>query len=118
MNINKLLKDALKPIDLPVEQDEYTGAGNKYLIFVYEDERPEGYADNKPIADTTYLQLQLVTPKNFDYFALKDNIKKRLEAAGFRVTSTRSFLGDVYQKTEKKRQTIYELTYTQGRTEE
>lgn len=118
MNLNKLLKDTLKPIGLPVEQDIYEEKEDKYIIFAYEDEVPEAYANNRPTADTAYIQLQLITPKNFNYFALKDEIRDLLERADFTVTSIHSFLGNKYQGTEKIRQTVYELSYTQGRTEE
>ena len=118
MNLNELLKDLLSATGLPVEQDEYTGNGDKYIIFVYEDERPETHADNAVTADTAFIQVQLVTPKEFNYFALKKEIRSLLEEADFSVTSTRSFLGDVANGTEKTRQTIFHTEYIQGRRDE
>ena len=118
MNMNEMLIELLGQTGLPVEQDEFTGVGKKYIIFVYEDERPEAHADNRPTADTIYLQIQLVTPKSFDYFPTKKKIRDLLEGADFLVTSTRSFLGDVYQGTEKIRQTVFEATYTAARMED
>lgn len=118
MNLNEMLVKLLGQTGLPVEQDEYTGMGKNYIIFVYEDERPEAHADNRPTADTVYLQIQLVTPKSFDYFPIKKKIRDLLEGADFLVTSTRSFLGDVYQGTEKIRQTVFEVTYTAARMED
>lgn len=115
MNINSLLKEALKPIGLAVFPDEYGGENDKYIIFTYMDERPISHADNKPIGDTAYLQIQLVTPKKFNYLAMKDRIRDALEDADFSVTSIRSFLGDSIQGTEKIRQTIFEANYTVGR---
>lgn len=118
MNLNKLLKDLLGVTGLPVKQDEYTGESDKYIIFVYEDEHPEAHADNVVTYDTAYIQVQLVTPKEFDYFALKREIRDLLEGADFSVTSIRSFLGDVAIGTEKTRQTIFQTEYTQGRRQE
>lgn len=118
MNVNKLLTDTLKITGLPVKQDEYEGKEDKYIIFTYVDESPEAFADNKPGADTVYIQLQLITPKSFNYFELKDKIRNLLEKADFIVSSIHSFTGDKYQGTEKTRQTVYELSYTEGRTEE
>ncbi|MCM1264315.1 MAG: hypothetical protein NC313_16515 [Butyrivibrio sp.] len=115
MNLNEKLQDILGMTGLPVEQDEYTGHSNKYIIYVYEDERPEEHADNKVTADTAYMQIQLVTPKEFNYFALKKEIRTLLEGADFIVTSVRSFLGDAYQGTERIRQTVFEATYTESR---
>lgn len=118
MNLNELLKTLLSATGLQVEQDIYTGESDKYIIFVYADETPEAHADNRVTDDTAYLQIQLITPKEFNYFALKKKIRDLLEEADFFVTSIRSFLGDVYYGTKKTRQTVFEVTYTEHRMEE
>lgn len=115
MDLNEKLKELLGVTGLPVEQDEYAGHSDKYIIFVYEDEGPAEHADNKVTADAAYMQIQLITPKDFNYFALKKEIRNLLEGADFLVTSIRSFLGDVYQGTNKTRQTVFEVTYTESR---
>ncbi len=116
MNLNELLIELLGKTGLEVVQDLYDGESDKYIIFTYEDERPENWADNQVEADTAYIQIQLITPKEFDYFKLKKEIRGLLEGADFSVTSTRSFLGSVYVGTEKKRQTIFHAEYTEGRS--
>lgn len=103
---------------LPIEQDEYEGKKDKYIIFTYEDESPAAHADNAVTADTVYLQIQMIAPKEFNYFKFKKQIRSLLEGADFCVTSIRSFLGDVYQGTKKSRQTVFEVNYTEQRTEE
>lgn len=100
---------------MPVEQDEYDGKEDKYIIFFYEDEVPAAHADNHVTADTAYVQVQLITPKEFNYFDLKNQIRSLLEEAGFFVTSTKSFLGDVYHGTQKTRQTVFNVNYTEQR---
>lgn len=115
MNLNELLIKLLSATGLPVDQDEYDGDSDKYIVFIYEDEKPEAYGDDEVIADTAYLQIQLITPKDFNYFSLKKQIRSLLEDADFNVTSIQSFLGDVYQGTEKVRQTIFQVKYTEGR---
>lgn len=117
MNLNELLINLLGTTGIPVKQDEYTGGSGKYIIFTYEDETPAAYADNKVSEDTAYMQIQLITPKGYDYFDLKKKIRGLLEGAGFSVTSTRSFLGNVAVGTEKTRQTVFEVTYTEPRKE-
>lgn len=118
MNLNELLKKLLGETGLPVEQDIYNGKEDKYIIFAYEDERPELLADNETLADTAYLQIQLILPKNFNYFDLKKKVRSLLEGADFYITSIRNFLGDVYQGTEKYRQIVFEVKYTEGRMED
>ena len=116
MNCNKLLMDTLAATELPVVQDEYTGKAEKYIVFIYTDEIPVLWSDNRVDADTVFLQIQLITPKNFNYFTYKHQIRDLLEGAGFLVTSTQSILGDEYNGTEKVRQTIFECQYSETRT--
>lgn len=118
MNLNELIENTLSITGLEVEQDEYTGKNDKYIIFTYEDEAPDNFGDNRPLSDTVYLQIQLITPKHFDYFHLKKQIRNSLEAADFSVTLIRNFLGSVYVGTEKTRQTVFEANYTVFRKEE
>jgi hypothetical protein len=108
--------DTLADTELPCVQDEYTGKAEKYIVFIYTDEVPVLWSDNRVDADTAYLQIQLITPKNFNYFTLKHQIRNLLEEAGFLVTSTQSFLGDEYNGTDKVRQTIFECQYSETRT--
>lgn len=116
MNCNKLIIDTLAATGLPVVQDEYTGKADKYIVFIYTDEIPVLWSDNKVDADTVYLQIQLITPKNFNYFAFKHQIRDLLEGADFIITSTQTMLGDEYNGTEKVRQTIFECQYSETRT--
>lgn len=118
MDLNEKIIELLGTTGLPVEQDEYCGAKNKYIVFTYEDETPASHADNQVTSDTVYMQVQLITPKDFNYLKLKKKIRNLLEGAGFFVTSTISFLGDVYQGTQKTRQTVFKVNYTEQRMEE
>lgn len=118
MNLNSLLIELLGRTGLPVEQDEYSGKENKYILFVYADETPVQFGNDTVLADTAFLQIQLYTPKEFNYFALKKQIRNLLEGADFLVQSTRSFLGDEYTGTEKIRHTVFEASYTAHRSEE
>lgn len=118
MNLNTVIIDLLSQTGLPVEQDEYIGKCCKYIVFTYADETPTEFANNKPIADTAYLQIQLVTPKSFNYHSVKKEIRNLLENEDFIVTSTRSFLGDKFSGTERIRQTVFECQYTESRTQE
>ena len=115
MNLNELLVNLLGGTGLAVVQDFYYGTDDKYILFSYEDEHPDNWGDNQAGADTAYMQIQLITPEGFNYFALKKKIRDLLEGADFTVTSTRSFLGSVYVGTEKIRQTIFHAEYTEGR---
>ncbi len=118
MNLSERLITLLAETGLPVDQDEYEGEDEKYIIFTFADETPGVYADNRPTVDIVYIQVQLVTPKGFNYYELKKKIRNLLEGADFTVSSIRSFLGSVYVGTEKIRQTVFSVTYTEGRKKE
>ena len=75
MDLNDKIIKLLETTGLPVEQDEYTGEDKKYIVFTYEDEGPNAWGDNHPIADTAYMQIQLITPKNYNYFHMKEKIR-------------------------------------------
>lgn len=116
MNINANLIKILKDVTgFPVAQDEYDGQDDKFVIFTYSDERPEAFGDNKPIADTVFIQIQMVTPKKYNYLTMKDKIRDALEDNDFSVTSIRSFLGDEFWGTEKIRQTVFEAEFSASR---
>lgn len=118
MNVNSLLISILgEATNLEVFPDEYDGKKTEYITFTYTDEQPVFWGDNRVLADTAYLQIQLVTPKKFNYMPLKHVIRDTLEENGFIITSIRSFLGDAIQGTDKIRQTIIECTYTKEREE-
>lgn len=118
MNVNKLLIDSLgKATGLPVAPDEYDGSKTEYITFTYIDERPEFFGDDGVLIDSVYLQIQLVTPKSYNYMNMKELIKATLEANDFTVTSISSFLGSAIQGTEKIRQTVFEAHYTEPRKE-
>jgi len=116
MNCNSLIKTTLTSLGYPVVQDEYEGTAKKYIVFIYTDETPALWGDDLPTADTTFLQIQFITPKDYNYFNDKHTIRNLLEGAGFLVTSTQSFLGDIYNGTDKVRQTIFEVQISETRT--
>lgn len=116
MNINNHLITVLNnATGLSVSPDFYEGTDDKYILFSYIDERPISYGDNVPLGDTAYLQIQLITPKSYNYMNLKHQIRNALEENDFSVTSIRSMLGDAIQGTENIRQTIFEANYTMCR---
>lgn len=115
MNINNLIITTLSATGLPVKEDIYEGEKDKYIIFTYTDETPAEWGDNSVLADTAYIQLQLICPKKFNYHEMKTQIRDLLEAAGFLVTSTQSMLGSRLNGSENIRQVIFEAKYTQSR---
>ena len=101
MTLNERIIDLLgNATGLPVDQDR------------------NDHGDNEVLADETDLQIQLFSPKEFDYLQTKKIIRNTLEKAGFIVSSIRSFLGDELTGTENTRQTIFSVSWLEGRQEE
>ena len=114
MNVNPLIM-ALKDITkLPVVPDIYEGTSEKWITFTYQDERPVFFGDDEVLDDTAYISVNLFTPKDFNYMAVKETIKTYLETIGI-VTNCESY---VYMENQIPiRQTIFEVTITKDREE-
>lgn len=112
MNVNPKLKVLEKVTGYPVEQDEYEGKCDKYIVFTYEDERPALHGDNKEVARVAYLMVCLFVPKSYDYFADKDKIEAELVKQGFTVESSQVWLEDARVGTEKIRRITISVNIT------
>lgn len=86
MNVNQLIMSALGDMGMKIYPNFYSGGDEEYITFSYLDERPEFWADDEPIYDGTYVRVSLWTRNNPQKY--KKQIRKRLRAVGFTVTST------------------------------
>ncbi len=117
MDLNAIIM-GLEPVtEIPVYPDTAPAGEEKSISFTYEDERPEFFGNNIPIADTAYLQITLYTPEGYDYMDLKHMIRDYLEEKGFCVTSIESWLESGLTGTRRTRHTVFEANYTEPRKE-
>lgn len=93
--INSLILQTLKPLNVPVSFQKYSGRGNTYITFFSYLEQGEQYADNEEKAAGYYIQVD-VWSKN-DYTELVERVKSRMKAAGF----TRTSAADLFEKDTK-----------------
>lgn len=114
MNVNPKLKFLEQVTGYPVEQDEYEGTRDKYIVFTYEDERAALRADNKEYARTAYLMVCLFVPKGHNYFADKDKIEAALVQQGFTVESSQVWLEPSMVGTEKIRRITLSVNITES----
>lgn len=112
MNVNKLLIEAGEAIGYPVAQDIYEEESDRYIVFTYEDERDVLAADNEGQEETAWLMVSMNTPKDYDYFQDKKNLKKELKARGFNVENVQSWLEGDKAGTKKVRRTIFTVNIT------
>ena len=88
MNVNPIIIAAFEDI-APVYPDYYDGDDENYFVIVYEDERPEHFADDDEIAEGTYVALHYYTPS--DPQSIKREIRKRLKKLGFIIQNINTF---------------------------
>jgi hypothetical protein len=93
VNVNPIVITALAPLGLPVSPNVYTGTATDYITFNYADERPEVYADDTDILDSTTIQVHYFEKKKTapdvpHIQTRKKEIRKALRSAGFSIQST------------------------------
>ena len=112
MNINPKMMNIGQIMGYPCCQDVYDGKLGKFIVFTYEDEHAAYYADNEEQGVTVTIQVQLITPKKYNYFADKSKLKAALRDEGFTVVNIQSWLDDPAAGTEMARRTIFSCEYT------
>lgn len=99
MNIKAFLRNILidpEIINLTADKDVYflhaNNAAPPYIEYEIFDEQGEEWAENKEIATSYYIQVDIFSKT--DYTALEEKIKEKLLNAGFE----RSMAADLYEK--------------------
>ena len=116
MNLNEKMVELGRKVGCEVEEGIFSQKGeSRYIVFVYEDERPDTRADNGVAADIAYLQISYYTPKEYDYMNDKHIMRDYLEEQGFSVTSIRSWIEDAITGYQRIRHTVFEVNYLESR---
>ena len=111
MNINPIVMELAEVTGLPVVPDLYTGEADKWIVFTYADERGALYGDNHEEYTEVTIQVTLYTPANFNYMALKKQIKDALVDRDFQIQSVQSWLEDNDKKASYIRHTVFTAYY-------
>lgn len=80
--INRLILDALKPLNLPVTFQKYTGKVSTYITFHEYFTGGEEYEDDEEKYTGHYIQVDIWS-KN-DYTDIVREVRDRLQTAGFK----------------------------------
>ena len=80
--INKLIRDTLKSINIPVTFQKYTGKEKEYITFHEYLVNGESYEDDDEIYTSHYIQVDIWTKS--DYSKLVDKVKELLKKGGFK----------------------------------
>ena len=85
--INSLIVNALKPLNVPVSSEKYSGTATTYITFFLYNRQGEAWADNAEINTGHYLQVDVWSSANCE--ALADQVETLIQAAGFARTFRR-----------------------------
>lgn len=116
MDVNTLIQELKEVTGLDVSPDIYTGQADSYIVYAYNDERPVFWGDDKVLADTAIIQINLYTPPKADYMDLKHQIRDYLESVGI-VSDIQSWL-DTYNSRNNLEVTVRHTAFTVEITKE
>lgn len=92
MNVNPQMQTLATTLGVPIYPTHAAGDLREYMVYSYDDERPDVYGD-----DTDLLDITVVTVSRFtegDPSPLKKSLRAALRALGFTITSTAEFYED------------------------
>lgn len=81
VSLNKIVKETLKPLNIPVEFQTYGGKSEPYITFFTYLNQAESYADDEEEVTGYYIQLDLFGKGNLE--KLQIEIIKLLKSNGF-----------------------------------
>lgn len=81
MNINELVVTTLKPLNVPVVFQSYTGKQYPHITFFEYMEQDSCWANNEKVSTEHYVQIDIWSVS--DYSDLKDSVLELMHAAGF-----------------------------------
>lgn len=82
MNINKLIIETLKPLDIPVKKLKYIGDAETYIVFQEYLQQGEGFSEDNEEITGHYIQVNIFSKT--DYTSLVKDVKARLINVGFK----------------------------------
>lgn len=98
MDVNKLLIDTLKPLNIPVKFQKYTGTATAYTTFFEYLNNNESYADNTETSIGHYMQVDIWSKT--DYTDVVNQAKILLKTISSKIYETEMYESDtqIYHK--------------------
>ena len=115
MDLTEILMKLAEVTGIEVYQDICTDEdADRYITYVYQDERPALCGNNEVLADQCDIYVSLYTPIKFDYFGVKKTIRNYLEANEFSINSIGTGIEDD-PSGGKIRRTTFDCKYAEFR---
>lgn len=108
MNVNKTMLALADITNLPVEEDEYEGTAEEYIIFNYADEKSIRHGNDIPLINEADMTVKAVLKKSTNYFQTKDKIWEYLIECGAYDITFQTYLESITGN-KKKRNLIFDF---------
>lgn len=92
VNLDKLIRDTLEPLNIPVAKLRYSGKADTYIIFTEYNQAPKMTADDREVITKHFFQVDVFSEGNF--IDLVNETRTRLESVGFK----RMFESETYDE--------------------
>ena len=105
MNLNRLIRDTLTPLGVPVAQANYNQTADTYIVFLEYNQASKMNADDKELISKHFFQVDVFSSGN--YLQLVKDVKSRMKQAGF----GRMFESETYDEDMRKYRKILRFNY-------
>src|SRR5690625_2111530 len=82
VNLDKLIRDTLEPLNIPVAKLRYSGKADTYIIFTEDNQAPKVTADDREVITNDSVQVDVFSEGNF--IDSVNETRTRLESVGLK----------------------------------
>lgn len=105
MNLNRLIRDTLTPLGVPVAQANYNQTADTYIVFLEYNQASRMNADDEELISKHFYQVDIFSKGN--YLQLVKDVKDRMKKAGF----GRMFESETYDEDMRMYRKILRFNY-------
>lgn len=105
MNLNELIRETLKPLNIPVARARYNQKAEIYIVFVEYNQASRMIADDEELVTKHFYQVDVFS--KYDYDDLVDQVRKKLNRVGFK----RMFESETYDEDMKMYRAIMRFNF-------
>jgi hypothetical protein len=105
MNLNSIILNTLKPLNVPVSFQNYTGAALTYITFFEINQTPAIHADDEELQSNHSVQIDIWSKG--DYTQLVTQVKDEMKKVGFK----RTFETELYESDTKTFHKVIRFNY-------
>jgi|SRR5690625_7509697 len=105
MNLNKIIRDTLKPLGYPVAKLRYNQKADTYIVFMEYNQAPRMNADDMEMVTKHFYQVDVFSKG--DFTDLVNNVRKEFNKVGFK----RMFESETYDEDMNMYRSIMRFNY-------